>query len=86
MRKVKLFIAPKPRRLHCRQRGRGHRLWLFTDADADYGYSQFYDSIDRILIGRKTYDQSLEFVTNTHTRAKQKGVYVFTENAKRTGD
>lgn len=51
----------KPRRLlHC-QRGRGHRLWLFTDADADYGYSQFYDSIDRILIGRKTYDQSLEF-------------------------
>lgn len=55
-------------------------------ADANYGYLQFYDSIDRILIGRKTYDQSLEFVTNTHTRAKQKGVYVFTENAKRTGN
>jgi hypothetical protein len=25
-------------------------------------------------------------VTNTRTRAKQKGVYVFTQNAKRTGD
>jgi dihydrofolate reductase len=25
-------------------------------------------------------------VTNTRTRTKQKGVYVFTQNAKRTGD
>jgi dihydrofolate reductase len=25
-------------------------------------------------------------LTNTRTRAKQKGVYVFTQNAKRTGD
>lgn len=76
---------PKPRRLHC-QRGRKHRLWLFTHADANYSYLQFYDSIDSILIGRKTHDQSLEFVTNTRTRTKQKGVYVFTENAKRTGN
>jgi dihydrofolate reductase len=72
----------KPRRLHTLPERTGHRLWLFTDADADYGYSQFYDSINTILIGRKTYDQSLEFVTNTRTRAKQEGVYVFTQNAE----
>lgn len=33
--------------------------WLFTDAD--YGYEEFYASIDTVLMGRKTYDQTLTF-------------------------
>ncbi|MDW7732869.1 MAG: dihydrofolate reductase family protein [Methanolobus sp.] len=33
--------------------------WLFTDGD--YGYQEFYDSIDIVLMGRKTYEQVLEF-------------------------
>lgn len=33
--------------------------WLFTDGD--YGYKQFNDSVDIVLLGRKTYDQVLEF-------------------------
>jgi hypothetical protein len=52
MRKVKLFIASSLDGYIARE-DRGHRLWLSTDADADYGYSQFYDSIDTILISRK---------------------------------
>src|ERR671911_448212 len=51
--------------------------WLFNDAD--YGYTKFYDSIDTILVGRKTYDQSLTFEEYPY---KGKKVYVFTRNAE----
>jgi dihydrofolate reductase len=33
--------------------------WLFTDQD--YGYSEFYATIDTVVMGRKTYDVSLSF-------------------------
>jgi dihydrofolate reductase len=32
--------------------------WLYTDCD--YGYTQFYISVDTILMGRKTYDKIIE--------------------------
>lgn len=75
MRKVKLFIASS---LDCYvAREDGGIDWLFTDAD--YGYAKFYDSIDTILVGRKTYDQSLTFDEYPY---KGKKVYVFTRKAK----
>ncbi|MFL6372720.1 MAG: dihydrofolate reductase family protein, partial [Nitrososphaera sp.] len=46
--------------------------WLFSDAD--YGYARFYDSIDTILVGRKTYEQSLTFDEYPY---RGKKVYVF---------
>jgi dihydrofolate reductase len=33
--------------------------WLFTDQD--YGYTDFYNSIDRLIMGRNTYDQIQTF-------------------------
>lgn len=33
--------------------------WLFRDQD--YGYAEFYSTIDTVLMGRRTYDQLLEF-------------------------
>jgi dihydrofolate reductase len=33
--------------------------WLFTDQD--YGYTNFFASIDRLLMGRSTYEQLLTF-------------------------
>lgn len=33
--------------------------WLFSDED--YGYSDFFASIDALIMGRKTYEQSLAF-------------------------
>ena len=51
--------------------------WLFSDAD--YGYAKFYDSIDTILVGRKTYDQSLTF---DEYPFKGKKVYVFTRRTE----
>lgn len=37
--------------------------WLapFEAADEDYGYSDFYASVDSVLLGRKTFEQSLTF-------------------------
>jgi dihydrofolate reductase len=71
MRKVKLFIASS---LDCYiAREDGGIDWLFTDDD--YGYTKFYDSIDTIIVGRKSYDQSLTFDDYPY---KGKKVYVFT--------
>jgi len=76
MRKVKLFIASS---LDCYiAREDGGIDWLFTDAD--YGYTKFYDSIDTIIVGRKSYDQSL---TLDEYPYKGKKVYVFTRNKVR---
>jgi dihydrofolate reductase len=54
--------------------------WLFSDAD--YGYSKFYRSIDTVIVGRKTYDQSLGFDEYPY---KGKKAYVFTREM-RAGD
>lgn len=37
--------------------------WLdpFQRADTDYGYSEFFAGIDALLIGRRTYEQTLSF-------------------------
>ena len=53
MRKAKLFIAAS---LDGYIAGPDGRLdWLFHDAD--YGYREFYDSIDTVIAGRKTHDE-----------------------------
>ncbi len=57
MRKVILFIASS--RDGFIARADGTVDWRFTDGD--YGYSAFYDSIDTVIVGRKTYDQALKF-------------------------
>lgn len=71
MRKVKLYIASSLDSYIASESGGID--WLFTDED--YGYAKFYDSIDTILVGRKTYDQSLKFDEYPY---KTKKVYVFT--------
>jgi len=76
VRKVKLFIASS---LDCYiAREDGGIDWLFTDAD--YGYTKFYDSIDTIIVGKKSYDQSL---TLDEYPYKGKKVYVFTRKKVR---
>jgi dihydrofolate reductase len=75
MRKIKLYIASSLDNFIANENGSID--WLF--GDADYGYSEFYDSVDAILIGRKTYEQSLTFEEYPY---KGKKVYVFTHNAE----
>jgi dihydrofolate reductase len=78
MRKIKLFIA-------CSLDGfiagpNGEIDWLFTDGD--YGYSDFYKSIDSTLNGYKTYEKTLEFGEFPY---KGKKNYVFTRQPGRQG-
>ena len=75
MRKIKLYIASSLDSYIASEDGSID--WLFTDED--YGYAKFYDSIDTILVGRKTYDQSLEFDKYPY---KGKKVYVFTRGTE----
>ena len=69
MRKIKLFIACSLDGFIAREDGRID--WLFT---GDYGYKEFYDSIDTALMGRKTYELALK-LGETY---KDKMVIVFT--------
>jgi dihydrofolate reductase len=57
MRKLKLFIACSLDGFIARPDGDVD--WLFTDGD--YGYQEFYDSIDTTLMGNKTYRQVASF-------------------------
>jgi dihydrofolate reductase len=48
--------------------------WLFTDND--YGYQEFYQSVDTVLMGRKTFEKGLELGGGINP-TKDKKNYVF---------
>jgi len=73
MRKVVLFIASSLDGYIARLSG--DIDWLFTDQD--YGYSEFFASVDTVLMGRKTYEQVLTFGEYPYQGVKS---YVFTKN------
>jgi dihydrofolate reductase len=57
MRKIRLFIASSLDGYIARTSGEID--WLFTDQD--YGYTEFLNQIDTVLMGNKTYQQVLGF-------------------------
>lgn len=57
MRKIRLFIAASLDGYIARTSG--DIDWLFTDQD--YGYTEFFNQIDTVLMGNKTYQQILGF-------------------------
>ncbi len=73
MRKIVLFIASSLDGYIARSNG--DIDWLFTDQN--YGYTKFLDSIDTVLMGRKTYEQVLTFGEYPYQEKKS---YVFTKN------
>ena len=73
MRKVILFIATSLDGYIARKDGAID--WLFTDGD--YGYQEFYQSIDTTLTGNATYQQTLTFAEFPYPG---KTNYVFTRN------
>lgn len=62
MRQVKLYIAASLD--GCIARNDGSLDWL-TDLPgsdgSDHGYAEFYDTIDTVIMGRKTYEEVLGF-------------------------
>ncbi|MEZ2240886.1 dihydrofolate reductase family protein [Microcoleus sp.] len=73
MRKIILFIASSLDGYIARPQGEID--WLFTDQN--YGYSDFLNSIDTIIMGRKTYEQVLTFGEYPYQEKKS---YVLTKN------
>jgi dihydrofolate reductase len=71
MRKVVLFIATSMDGFIARTNGGID--WLFSDAD--YGYKVFFDSIDTVVMGRKTYELSLSFGPPYVYQGKKSYVY-----------
>lgn len=55
--------------------------WLFNvEGEGDNGYSEFYQNVDTILMGRKTYDWLIENVTGEFPYTN-KECYVFTRTS-----
>ena len=57
MRRIKLYIATSLDGYIARPDGGID--WLATEGD--YGYARFYDSIDTVVMGRRTYETALSF-------------------------
>ncbi|WP_088071904.1 dihydrofolate reductase family protein [Gottfriedia luciferensis] len=60
-------------------RENGEIDWLFDPSEMDYGYNEFIQKIDTVLMGRKTYDKVLTFGEYPY---KDKKSYVFTTKQK----
>lgn len=78
MRKVVLYIAISTDGFIARKDGSVD--WL-PEGGEDYGYNQFMETVDTVLLGRTTYDQLFTF--NIEYPYKEKKNYVFTR--KTTG-
>jgi len=64
----------------------GSTSWMHGAANEDYGFTEFYQSVSGLLLGRKTYEQMLD--TGDFFPYADKPVYVFSsnENLKRAVD
>ena len=54
--KITLYIAASLDGYIARSNGELDLLSIVEKKDEDYGYKKFYDSVDSIVMGRKTYD------------------------------
>jgi len=60
--------------------------WLFAvEGEGDNGYSRFYDTVDTVLIGRKTYDAIIELEKGGFPY-KGKECYVFSKSGRDNND
>lgn len=76
-RPVSLYIAASLDGYIARENG--ELDWLFeVEGDGDNGYSDFYSSIDTVLIGRATYEHVLELEDEFPYKDKQ--CYVFSRS------
>jgi dihydrofolate reductase len=57
-------------------------LKLVEKEGEDYGYSEFTDTIDTLIVGRKTYDYVLREIGPSHYDNGQRDVYVITKTER----
>ncbi|RYG06169.1 MAG: dihydrofolate reductase [Chitinophagaceae bacterium] len=82
MRKICLFIAMSLDGYIAKPGNDLDFLKLVEKAGEDYGYGEFTDTIDTLIIGRKTYDYVLQNVGLSHYDNGKRDVYVITRTGR----
>ena len=82
MRKIALFIAMSLDGYIAKPNDDLSFLKIVEKEGEDYGYAEFMDKIDTIIIGRKTYDYVLKEIGSSHYDNGQRDVYVMTRTER----
>jgi dihydrofolate reductase len=82
MRKLSLFIATSLDGYIAKPNDDLSFLKLVEKEDEDYGYSEFTNTIDTLIIGRKTYDYVLKEIGASHYDNGQRDIYVITRTER----
>jgi dihydrofolate reductase len=82
MRKLSLFIATSLDGYIAKPNDDLSFLKLVEKEGEDYGYAKFTDTIDTIILGRKTYDYVLKEIGPSHYDNGKRNVFVITRTQK----
>ncbi len=82
MRKISLFIAMSLDGYIAKPNNDLSFLKLVEKEGEDYGYAKFTDTIDTLIVGRKTYDYVLQEIGLSHYDNGQRDVYVITRTER----
>jgi dihydrofolate reductase len=82
MRKICLFIAASLDGFIAKPNDDLSFLKLVEKEGEDYGYGEFTDTIDTLIVGRKTYDYVLKEIGLSHYDNGQRDVYVITRTPR----
>lgn len=82
MRKLSLFIATSLDGYIAKPNDDLGFLQLVEKEGEDYGYAAFADTIDTIILGRKTYDYVVREIGSTHYDNGTRNVFVITRTEK----
>lgn len=82
MRKLSLFIATSLDGYIAKPNDDLSFLKLVEKEGEDYGYAKFIDTIDTLIIGRKTYDYVVKEIGSSHYDNGQQNVYVITRTQR----
>ncbi len=82
MRKISLFIAMSLDGYIAKPNDDLTFLKLVEKTGEDYGYGEFTDTIDTLIIGRRTYDYVLKNVGLSHYDNGRRDVYVITRTER----
>ncbi|MGC4058629.1 MAG: dihydrofolate reductase family protein [Chitinophagaceae bacterium] len=82
MRKVSIFIAMSLDGYIAKPNDDLSFLKLVEKEGEDYGYAAFTETIDTLIIGRKTYDYVLREIGSSHYDNGQRDIYVITRTER----
>lgn len=82
MRKIALFIATSLDGYIAKPNDDLSFLKLVEKEGEDYGYAAFTDTIDTLIIGRRTYDYVVKEIGSSHYDNGERDVYVITRTER----